>query len=193
LRGAGAVFLSLAIAGALFVMSEYAPEPPYLPIVNRRTLTVLVVAAALFTSAFAARAFIDQIGVPDQAVRYAAGLAAVGLCWLVLSFEVWDSVRHFADPESLVPHAALSFAWALYAGLLLAVGFRLRHAPTRWTALGLFGVTLLKLLFYDLSELPGVYRVMTFFVAAVVLAAAAGAYRWVQITHLTAQRGVADE
>ena len=66
-------------------------------------------------------------------------------------------------------------------------------APTRWTALGLFGVTLLKLLFYDLSELAGVYRVMTFFVAAVVLAAAAGAYRWVQLSHLAAQREVADE
>src|SRR5204863_8683085 len=136
-------------------MDAYAPEAPYMPLVNRRTLTVLAVAAALFASAFAARAFVERLEIADQAVRYAAGLAGVVLCWLVLSFEVWDGVRLFADPESLIPHAALSFAWALYAGLLLAVGFRLRHAPTRWTALGLFGVTLLKLLFYDLSELAG--------------------------------------
>ena len=114
----------------------------------------------------------------------AAGLTGVVLVWLVLSFEVWDSVRLFAtDADSMVPHTALSFAWALYAGLLLAIGFRLRHSPTRWAALGLFSVTILKLLFYDLSELGGVYRVLTFLVGAIVLAAAAAAYRRVRIAH----------
>jgi uncharacterized membrane protein len=71
--------------------------------------------------------------------------------------------------------------WAIYAAVLLAIGFRLNHAPTRWTALGLFAVTLLKLLFYDFSELAGVYRVLTFLMAAIVLAAATWAYRRIQL------------
>jgi len=184
LRWAGVVFLLLATFGAIDVMSVYAPEYPYDPIVNRRTLTVLVVAAALFATAWAARVFKDCLELVDQVVRYATGLTGVVLVWLVLSFEVWDSVRLFAtDEDSMIPHTALSFAWALYAGALLAIGFRLQHSPTRWTALGLLSVTILKLLFYDLSELGGVYRVLTFLVGAIVLAAAAAAYRRVRIAH----------
>ena len=46
---------------------------------------------------------------------------------------------------------ALSGVWAAYAGLLLAVGFRLQSGPLRWSALALFGVTLAKVILIDMS------------------------------------------
>lgn len=194
LRAAGAAFLAVSIIGAVYVMNVYAPEKPYWPIANRRTATIVVVAAGLLAAAWTARLFRDRLEPLDKVVRYAAGLAGIALIWLVLSFETSDTAVAFdPDPESLIPQTALSFVWALYASLLLALGFRLRHAATRWTALGLFSVTILKLLLYDLSELPGVYRVLTFFVGAVVLAGAAAVYRWVQLAHLNARREVSND
>ena len=47
----------------------------------------------------------------------------------------------------------------------------------RWTGLGLLVVTVLKLIGYDLSELPAILRALTFLAAAVVSALAAWAYQ----------------
>lgn len=182
LRGAGAVFLILCAFGALYVMVVHAPEPPYIPLFNKRTLPVLAAALGLFLAAWSARLFERRLELPDTAVRYAAGLIGIGLVWLVLSLETWDGTELLLTVRNeLIMHTALSFMWAIYAAVLLAIGFRLNHAPTRWTALGLFAVTLLKLLFYDLSELDGVYRVLTFLMAAIVLAAATWGYRRYQV------------
>jgi uncharacterized membrane protein len=182
LRGAGAVFLTLCAFGAVYVMVVHAPETPYIPLFNKRTLPVLAAALGLFLAAWSARLFERRLELPDNAVRYAAGLAGIGLVWLVLSLETWDGTELLLTVrDELIMHTALSFMWAIYAAVLLAIGFRLNHAPTRWTALGLFAVTLLKLLFYDLSELAGVYRVLTFLMAAIVLAAATWWYRRYQL------------
>ena len=52
-----------------------------------------------------------------------------------------------------------------------------RNPPLRWTALGLFGLTLIKVIFVDMGNLPGFYRVAVFFVLALVLGVAARVYQ----------------
>jgi uncharacterized membrane protein len=196
LRGAGAVFLVLCCIGALYVMVVHAPEVPYIPVLNQRTLPVIAAAAGLFAAAWAARMFQERLQLLDSVVRYGTGLVGIGLVWLVMSLETWDGVDLLltdSDERELIMQTALSFIWALYAAVLLTIGFRLNHAPTRWTALGLFAVTLLKLLFYDLSELAGVYRVLTFLMGAVVLTVATWAYRRIQLTHPAGANEVSDD
>jgi uncharacterized membrane protein len=79
---------------------------------------------------------------------------------------------------------SLSVLWAGYAAVVLALGFRLRSRPLRCLALGLFGVTLGKVVLVDMAELPGFYRVAAFFILSVMMGAAAwgyqklGAARW---------------
>src|SRR5439155_19415671 len=72
---------------------------------------------------------------------------------------------------------ALSVVWAAYAAVILAVGFRLPSGPLRWGALGLFGLTLCKVVLIDMGNLPGLYRVVAFLVLSVMMGAAAWGYQ----------------
>jgi hypothetical protein len=80
--------------------------------------------------------------------------------------------------------------WAVYAGVLLALGFRLESVPLRWTALGLLGVTLAKVILVDMAGLPGIYRVVAFFILSLVMGAAAWGYQKLEATRRPAQREV---
>jgi uncharacterized membrane protein len=82
--------------------------------------------------------------------------------------------------------------WAAYAALILYAGFRLRNDGLRWVALGLFGLTLVKVLLVDTGNLPGFYRVATFLVLSVLMAAAAWGYQKLQFLRQAAGREVAD-
>jgi uncharacterized membrane protein len=72
---------------------------------------------------------------------------------------------------------ALSVVWAAYAAVILAVGFRLPSGPLRWGALGLFGLTLCKVVLIDMASLPGLYRVVAFLMLSLMMGAAAWGYQ----------------
>jgi uncharacterized membrane protein len=63
----------------------------------------------------------------------------------------------------------LSILWTLYAAATLATGFVRNLQSLRWAALGLFGLVITKVFLVDLSDLPGVYRVISFLVLGLVL------------------------
>ena len=73
-----------------------------------------------------------------------------------------------------------SIAWALFALGLIVAGIRKQLRPVRLAAMGLIGVTLVKLFFFDLSRLDQLYRIGAFIGVAVVLIAASALYqKWV--------------
>ena len=71
---------------------------------------------------------------------------------------------------------ALSVVWALYAGVLAAVGFIRRAAPLRWASLALFALTVIKAMLIDVAELQRFYRIVVLFVLGVLLLLVAWAY-----------------
>jgi uncharacterized membrane protein len=79
--------------------------------------------------------------------------------------------------------------WAVYAAMLLAIGFRLEQRPLRWAALLLFALTVGKVFLVDMAGLPGFYRVAAFFVLAMMLGAAAWGYQKLEAMSRPAQRG----
>ena len=92
-----------------------------------------------------------------------------------------------AQPEEIArlesyAHMSLSVVWAVYAAIILTVGFLRQNRPLRWTALGIFGVTLLKVVFVDMAGLAGYYRVGAFFVLSVMMALGAWIYQRIQFT-----------
>jgi uncharacterized membrane protein len=175
LRGLGAAFLVTALIGLIWAQSEVS-DPVLVPVFNPRSLPTLGVIAALLTAAWSARRFQPRLTDLDVAVRYSAGFLAVAMGWGLLTWEGFNTCRVIFDLSETTTQTAISVLWAAYAAVLLAVGFALPSPPTRWTGLGLLALTVLKLLTYDLSELPGVYRAVTFLAAAVVVAAAAWGY-----------------
>jgi uncharacterized membrane protein len=76
--------------------------------------------------------------------------------------------------------AALSIVWAVFAASLLLVGLRLPSQPLRWLALGIFGLTLAKVMVIDIQNLAGFYRVTAFFVLSLIMGGAAWAYQKVK-------------
>jgi uncharacterized membrane protein len=57
---------------------------------------------------------------------------------------------------------AYSTAWVLAGIVLLALGIRRASPLLRWTALGLFGLAAGKVFLYDLGNLGGLWRVLSF-------------------------------
>src|SRR5262249_3892296 len=121
----------------------------------------------------------------DLVVRYVAGLSGVLLVWVVLSLETYQSFTSRIDWTSGLDyehltrkaHTALSALWAVYATVILGLGFRVLSVGLRVTALGLYGLTLAKVFLFDMAGLSGFYRVTAFFVLAVLLGLAAWAYQ----------------
>jgi uncharacterized membrane protein len=70
-----------------------------------------------------------------------------------------------------------SIAWALFALGLLIAGLVRQIAAARYAALGLLGVTLLKLFFHDLANLAQLYRIAALIGVAVIAIVASFLYQ----------------
>jgi uncharacterized membrane protein len=107
-----------------------------------------------------------------------AGLGAT-LPLAALSVEAYRYfLRNFPQGDSPVSvgSAAVSVTWAVYAGLLLAIGISKRLRPVRLGALLLLAMTSIKVVASDLSELDRLARIASFIGLGVVLMAGAWAY-----------------
>ncbi len=111
-------------------------------------------------------------GVPMPPLLYTLGAV---LAFLLLNVEIADS---FSPPgEGLTFRFSANFGqdmtyslgWALFAFGMLAIGFRLKNAPSRYAGMALLIVTLLKLFLHDVWRLGGMFRIGSLFGLAVVL------------------------
>lgn len=179
----------------------------FIPLFNTYGLPALAIAASLVVAALLVRRTRPLFGSPDFVSMRILGLAGVILAWIVLSVEAYDYYMVQIDrPPGLAQVAgdiekemeasrwaelraerevdlrytamvAMSVVWAAYAALVLWAGFRLDNRPLRWVALGIFGLTLLKVVMVDMGRLPGFYRVAAFFALSLMMAAAAWGYQ----------------
>jgi len=103
------------------------------------------------------------------------------IVWLP-TFEIMRVFRfeplrdRFRDPN-LAMHVALSVQWSVTAVVLLAVGFARLSNLLRYMAIGLFGITVIKIFLVDLSHLEMVYRIVSFIVLGLLLLVASLLYQ----------------
>jgi uncharacterized membrane protein len=114
-----------------------------------------------------------------RGVCVVAGLL-VGLLWLTV--EVHQAFADELQFRLFLPHdqpreVAVSVAWAVYALTLLAFGMRRRQSGLRWASLVLLVIVIGKLFLVDLSELQGLYRVVSIAGLAVSLLLVSFAYQ----------------
>ena len=111
-----------------------------------------------------------------------AGLGTV-LAFLLLNIGIADffcptgSTLSFQFSGNFARDMTYSIAWALYALVLLVVGIVRKIPASRYAALGLLSVTLLKLFFHDLAQLGQLYRIGAFVSVAVIAILASFAYQ----------------
>ena len=174
----GLVFTA-AIVRFLFVDTPWEYRAAFTPVFNRYFLGMLALTACLACAAYLAR---------HLPVFLTAGLLAVGVLWLGLSFEAYSyfdgqarallqDAYDAAKQLRWTGQLALSVLWSVFAGSLTAAGFRLRLRAARVAGLVLFGVTLVKVVFLDISELRQFYRILALLALGVVLLVVAWKYQ----------------
>jgi uncharacterized membrane protein len=146
---------------------------------NVRFFTALASVTLFMAFGFVLRHFEDM-----KVSEMAKAAFGTFLCATILLF-VWLNVEtylftvksiHAAQQARWAAHMAISLVWGLYASALLIFGFAKRVRLARFSALALFGVTALKLVFVDLADEKEVYRIVSFVVLGLLIIAASYLY-----------------
>ena len=179
---AGVLGTSAVARWLLLEMPSYTRDP-FVPIFNLVALPSLGVATCILASVVLADRFMKRLGSAERWLIAAGGVTGVLLLWLILSFECYG----YFDAQALGSgdveiwkwrgQLALTVMWTAYATALLVLGFRLNRARLRWLAMALYGVSVLKLFVVDMANVQQLYRILAFFVLAVVLGLVARTYQ----------------
>ena len=189
LRLFSAAVFALAVGRFLFHDTPWEGRAPFTPVLNRYFLATLALALSLGGAAYLYRRM-----APDSAprLRLAIGITGVGVLWLGASVEAYSyfdaqaATVKLPTPQEVAEAAkqlrwagqlSLSVLWSIFAGLMTAAGFRFRQRAWRIAGLVLFGITLFKVVFSDLSELEQLYRILALLALGLVLLAVAWAYQ----------------
>ncbi|HLJ45072.1 MAG TPA: DUF2339 domain-containing protein [Bryobacteraceae bacterium] len=181
LRVLSAIVFLLALARYFVMDTPWSNRPAFTPLFNDYFLITVWLTACL-----GAAAFVWQRKASLGRAPLILGLAAFVVLWLGSSVEAYTyfdtraAAATAADTARQLHWAArlsLSVLWSIYGGLLTATGFRLRLRPFRAAGLILFGITLLKVVFVDISELQQLYRIIAFLALGLLLLWVAWAYQ----------------
>jgi len=74
----------------------------------------------------------------------------------------------------------ISVMWAVYAAVLMTVGFWRKNKMLRYISLGLFALLLLKVFVLDTSTVKSVYRIAAFLATGVTLVAVSYLYQFLR-------------
>ena len=180
LTGVGLLIAAFARLAVNPLVLEYQARSAT-PILNWYLYTYGIVTVCLFVGArllAPPRHLVLQNNMPPVL----AGLGTV-LAFLLLNIEIADffsapgSTLTFQFSGDFARDMTYSIAWALFALVLLVVGIAKKIPASRYAALGLLSVTLLKLFFHDLSRLGPLYRIGAFIGVAVIAMIASFAYQ----------------
>ena len=128
---------------------------------NARSLATLFVLVCGYVVAFriaASRA--PEVGRMRTTLHIIASVLT--LAWITAEIQSFWDVREDSPQAHLYEQMLLSLAWGLYGAVLIAIGMRRQFAPLRYIGITVIAATCLKVFFYDLWELGGIYRVVGF-------------------------------
>jgi uncharacterized membrane protein len=172
LRYFASVALALGIARLLFYDHLSADTL----VLNMRFATYAVAVAVLAGIALLGKKHAAQT---ELIFLDAAAVGANLLALIALTLEASDyfdrRVYSAGDLVAAYPQLRLerdfsySAIWLVYGAALMAFGFRQRSAFVRWQSLILIAFTICKVFVYDVSQLGGSYRIVSFIALGAVL------------------------
>jgi uncharacterized membrane protein len=95
--------------------------------------------------------------------------AVISLMWITAEITSYWDLRPDRLQAYLYRQMMMSLGWGLYGAGSIVVGMRRGYAPMRYIGMAVLAVTVLKVFFYDLWELGGIYRVIGFLAFGVLL------------------------
>jgi uncharacterized membrane protein len=164
---------------------------------NLRFFTYLIAIAVLGGIAAFGRRYASEKEMP---LIYIAGMGVNLLALIALTLEVADYFARrmavsgnrflFYHQLALARDFSYSAIWLLYGAALMAIGFRKRSAFIRWQALILIAFTIGKVFIYDVSQLGGSYRIVSFIALGAVLLGISFVYQrdWLKLSSNSSER-----
>lgn len=129
------------------------------PIFN--TLALAYLLPAIFAALYAWSASVRG----DRITFYVSAVAALALTVLWLSLEVRHAFHGRYLDGGTVTNAeqyAYSAVWLLFGAALFAAGLKLNNKPLRIAALAIFALTVAKAFLFDMSNMTGLFRALSF-------------------------------
>jgi uncharacterized membrane protein len=147
---------------ALRLFDGYFGTPAnFTALVNLRSLTTWFVIALGYAIAWMFnRSSAPNAGRTRAAVHVAASF--ITIAWITAEIHSYWELRRESSQADLYEQVMLSLGWGLYGALLIALGMRRAYPPVRYVGMTILAVTVVKVFFYDLWELGGIYRVVGF-------------------------------
>lgn len=106
--------------------------------------------------------------------RLFGGIAGGTGLVLIFGYITYETVQYFDD--FLTRIMTITLLWAVYASILIFIGFKKNIKWLRLFALILFLITLLKLFLYDIWQLERIFKILAFVGLGVMLLAASFLY-----------------
>jgi len=134
----------------------------------------------LFASGFLTLAYYQFLNVyRKNQFKNNITFATFGFGWIlslftILNVEVSSLFYSYFNDMRFV---ALSILWTIFAVSLMYFGLRLNYKILRQVAIGLFGLTIAKVFFFDIAELSASYKFISFIILGLVLIFASYLYR----------------
>ena len=179
-----AAVTAIAIIGALFLLAMYNElhNDRFQIFLNDGFLRSLVLVAAVFAAAWLVRRVEREMNDGFE-VSMAVAVGGILALWLVLTEEIWFFYRLRGMGSWRLPaHMFISVTWAIYATVLMGIGFWRRLRPLRYIALGIFLLLLAKMFLVDTRTLETVYRIAGFLATGLALVGVSYLYQYLKKT-----------
>jgi uncharacterized membrane protein len=179
------VGLAVLLVGGILAARNYAfdMDDDYLLCANGRLLAALAVVLMVFAHGFILRCFRNLCEQAEQIAAKTLYGIGIALLFVLLSIETYlYFLETIADPERArwAAQMSLSIVWGVYATAILVVGFWRNVRSLRLSAVGLFGLTALKLVIIDMANVEEVYRIVSFFALGILMIGASYLYHRVE-------------
>jgi uncharacterized membrane protein len=174
---------ALVVAAGFVIWAYNYRTSSYVLYLNGRFLAALFAVLMAFGYFYAIRRLREQFRPEEMIGAWVVNAVTILLLFLLLNVETYlYCLKTIGDPERArwVGQMSLSIVWGVFAGGLLSVGFWRKVRPYRLTALGLFGLTSLKLVLIDMANSKEVYRIVSFFVLGILMIGASYLYHRVE-------------
>ncbi len=181
--GVRVVGLAVGLFGAgyaFYVMGQVYDEA-FTLFANGPFMILLLYVAAMLASA----AFTRDVKLGKWSLALPMVLAGLILLWGILSQQIYQYFYWRYESDAVIENwrfsaqMYISLSWAIYAALLLLIGFFKRAAGVRYLSLTIFTVLLGKIN-WDIHELPTEYRIATFVTTGLILVGVSFLYQFLK-------------
>lgn len=152
---------------------SFQGEDAYSMIFNMKFLSTLIIVGAALALCWLYKTYSDDIEDSESSIFNTLIMSAIIVFGISITSEnirYFNSIAINAENNIAIRmQFGISSIWAIYSVILVVIGIIKRYKPARIFAMALFGITILKVFFSDLSVLTGAYRVLSFIILGFIL------------------------